>query len=180
MSFLQKVADFLFAFLFFVTKTKYKKEHYICYSKFRTEVKSKNFKRHKSFFFTLTAQCTAQKFVFKILILHCLSYKKLQIFYLLFYFLLRRLNTKKSITFVTASFEPGLLSFQLISRFVIQHCKFDLPLTTAPEVFLFFLEIKFNYWKGDKERFPFVSSVKAYEFIDYCSNVYRIEYCVKL
>ena len=32
---------------------------------------------------------------------------------------------------VTGSFEPAL-----ISRFVIQHCKFDLPLTIATEMFL--------------------------------------------
>ena len=52
---------------------------------------------------------------------------------------------------VTASFKPGLFSFQLISRFVIQHCKFDLPLV-APEMFLFCYKFKFNYWKRHRER----------------------------
>ena len=31
------------------------------------------------------------------------------------------------------------------SRFVIQHCKFDLPLTIAAEMFLFSYKFKFNY-----------------------------------
>ena len=43
---------------------------------------------------------------------------------------------------VTASFEPDLVSFQLISHFVNFHYKFDL-LTTAPEMFLFLYKFKF-------------------------------------
>ena len=87
---------------------------------------------------------------------------------------------KKLDDIVTARFEPGLLSFQLVSRFVIQHCKFDL-LTTAPEVFLFsYINLSLIIGKETEREIAFVSSVKLMNIKTTVQTCIRIAYCLKL